>query len=133
MSGQEEQPYEPQVNAEEPVEEMGLMMGGKRGGNRNAGPDGMYRVKGRKYAELKGSRAKVWHGTAYETSGGLTKEDLFQDKNGNIKSRRAAKSAKKNKNLGDMLAKKGSKKFGPNKTRKASKSRRSKSRSRGRK
>jgi hypothetical protein len=138
MSAQEEtgnhvQPVEEVPVAEEPSvpEELAGMFGGKRGGNRNAGPDGMYHVKGKKYSELKGSRAKVWHGTAYETSGGLTKDQLFQDKNGNIKSRRAAKSAKKNKNLGDMLAKKGSKKFGPNKTRR-SKSRRSKSRTRSR-
>lgn len=110
--------------ANEAGDAMSPMFGGKKHGNRNRGADGMYHVKGKKFAELKGSRAKVWHGTAFETSGGLTKEELFQDKNGNIKSRAAAKSAKKAKNLGSLLAKKGSGKFGPNKTRKARKSRR---------
>ncbi len=46
-----------------------------------------------------GSRAQVWHGTAKKTSGGLPKKDLFQDKYGNIKSRKASAKAKRNKNL----------------------------------
>ena len=46
-----------------------------------------------------GSRAQVWHGTADKTSGGLTKKDLFQGKDGRIKSRRASALAKKNKTL----------------------------------
>jgi len=46
-----------------------------------------------------GSRAQVWHGTAKKTAGGLTKKDLFQDKYGNIKSRKASAKAKRNKNL----------------------------------
>ena len=46
-----------------------------------------------------GSRAQVWHGTAKRTSGGLTKKDLFQDKYGNIKSRKASAKAKRLKNL----------------------------------
>lgn len=45
-----------------------------------------------------GTRAQVWHGTATKTSGGLTKKDLFH-KNGRIRSKRASRSAKKNKNL----------------------------------
>ena len=45
-----------------------------------------------------GTRAQVWHGTADRTSGGLTKNDLFM-KNGRIRSKRASRSAKKNKNL----------------------------------
>ena len=46
-----------------------------------------------------GSRAQVWHGTAKKTSGGLTKKDLFQDKYGNLKSKKASKKAKSMKNL----------------------------------
>ena len=46
-----------------------------------------------------GSRAQVWHGTADKTSGGLTKKDLFQGKDGRIKSKRASALAKKNKTL----------------------------------
>ena len=58
-----------------------------------------------------GSRAEVWHGNAKKTRGGLTKRDLFKKK-GRIKSKRASKKAKKNRNLkkAGWTAKKG--KFG---------------------
>jgi len=52
-----------------------------------------------KYKMTVGSRAQVWHGTADKTSGGLTKKDLFQGKDGRIKSKRASALAKKNKTL----------------------------------
>ena len=45
-----------------------------------------------------GSRAEVWHGNAKKTSGGLTKGNLFK-KQGRIKSKRASKKAKSNRNL----------------------------------
>lgn len=48
---------------------------------------------------VKGSRAQVWNGTADETTGGLKREDLFQDKYGRIRSKKASKAAKKNQNL----------------------------------
>ena len=56
------------------------------------GSDGKYHIKGDKYDMLIGSRAQVFHGTAYKTSGGLTKAGLKKNKHGNIVSR--AKSAK---------------------------------------
>jgi hypothetical protein len=59
-----------------------------------------------------GSRAEVWHGNAKKTVGGLTKKKLFKSK-GRIRSRRASKAARKNKNLGSYKRKKGSKGFGP--------------------
>ncbi len=46
-----------------------------------------------------GSKAQVFHGTADRTSGGLKKNDLFKDRRGNIKSKKASKAAKKNQNL----------------------------------
>jgi hypothetical protein len=45
-----------------------------------------------------GTRAQVWHGTAKKTKGGLTKQNLFKKK-GRIKSKKASKKAKQNKNL----------------------------------
>ena len=45
-----------------------------------------------------GSRRQVFNGNADRTSGGLTKKDLFK-KNGRIKSKKASRKAKKNKNL----------------------------------
>jgi hypothetical protein len=58
-----------------------------------------------------GSKAMVFHGTAKKTAGGLKKKDLFKDKDGNIKSKKASAAAKKNNNLGAFKAKKGSKGF----------------------
>ena len=42
--------------------------------------DGKYHIKGKKFDMLEGSRAQVWHGTAYKTSGGLTRDHLFYNK-----------------------------------------------------
>ena len=55
-----------------------------------------------------GSRAQVYHGNAVQTSGGLKKKDLFKDKHGCIKSKKASARARKNKNLGKLLKQKGS-------------------------
>ena len=61
--------------------------------------DGMYHVKGTKFEMLVGSRAQVWHGTAYKTSGGLTKQHLMMNKRGRIVSKSKHATAKKNKRL----------------------------------
>lgn len=58
-----------------------------------------------------GSRAEVWHGTAVHTSGGLGKGDLFQDKYGRIRSRRASQVAKRHNNLGAHKLPKGTRRF----------------------
>lgn len=42
-----------------------------------------------------GSRAQVFHGNADTTSGGLSKSDLVQSKDGTIKSKAAVAAAKK--------------------------------------
>ena len=44
------------------------------------GSDGKYNIKGKKFELVTGSRAQVWHGTAFETSGGLTKSKLHKNK-----------------------------------------------------
>ena len=80
-----------------------------------------------------GTRAQVWHGTAKKTSGGLTKSDLFKDKNGRIRSKAASANAKRNNNLvkAGWVTKKGQ--FGAVRVEKISPTRRSKSRSPARK
>ena len=89
------------------------------------------------HSQRVGSRRQVWNGTAMETSGGLKRSDLFKDKYGNLKSRKASKKAKRSKNLkkAGYTAVKG--KFGavrisgkPVKSRKASKKRKSSKKSR---
>ena len=63
------------------------------------GSDGVYTVNGKKFDELFGSRAQVYHGTACKTTGGLKKSGLFKNKNGRIVSAKKHKTAKKEKRL----------------------------------
>ena len=53
---------------------------------------------GRNFDQLIGSRAQVWHGTAYKTTGGLTKSNLMMS-HGRIVSLKKHKTAKKEKRL----------------------------------
>ena len=70
---------------------------------------GKYSVSGRTYEMLIGTRAQVWHGTAYKTTGGLCKSDLMQNKAGRIVSKAKHHTAKKEKRLvkAGFLTKKG--------------------------
>ena len=75
--------------------------------------DGMYHIKGKKYQLLKGSRAQVWHGTAYKTEGNLKKSGLVMNKHKRIVSKaKHSKGAQMLKRLTSKgyIAKKG--KFG---------------------
>jgi DVNP family len=63
------------------------------------GDNGKYNVSGKTYSELFGSRQQVWNGTAYKTSGGLTKKQLVMNKWGRIVSAAKHKTAKKEKRL----------------------------------
>ena len=60
---------------------------------------GKYSIHGKHFETLFGSRAQVHHGTAYKTSGGLTKDQLIQNKNGRIVSKKKHATAKKEKRL----------------------------------
>ncbi len=74
--------------------------------------DGSYHIHGHKYEVLEGSRAQVWHGTAHQTSGGLTKIHLMMNKHRRIVSKKKHTTAKHEKRLvkAGYLTKKG--KFG---------------------
>ena len=61
--------------------------------------NGKYVVHSKSYEQLIGTRAQVWHNTAFKTTGGLTKSDLLQNKNGRIVSRAKHSSAKKENRL----------------------------------
>ena len=88
---------------------------------------GGYTIKGKHYDKCVGSRAEVGHGTAYKTSGGLTKSDIKQNKHGRWVSKALSTLATKEKRLkrAGYHTKKG--KFGSYKvnTAKGKKSRRS--------
>lgn len=60
---------------------------------------GKYVIQGKSYEMLCGSRAQVWHGTAYKTSGGLNRNNLMQNKAGRIVSKDKHMTAKKEKRL----------------------------------
>ena len=86
----------------------------------NKSADGMYHIKGKTYKALKGSRAAVWHETAFKTSGGLEKKDLFQNSRGRIVSKTKHNKMKNEKGsrfrkAGYELAKRGSR-WGPKKS-----------------
>jgi hypothetical protein len=70
---------------------------------------GKYSVSGKTYEALIGTRAQVWHSTAYKTTGGLTKSDLMQNKAGRIVSKAKHHTAKREKRLvkAGFLTKKG--------------------------
>ena len=63
------------------------------------GEDGFYHVKNKKFQLLEGSRAQVWHGTAFKTPGGLTREQLLKNKHGEIVSKKKHLTAKREKRL----------------------------------
>ena len=63
------------------------------------GEDGKYHIHGKRFEHLEGSRAQVWHGTAYKTAGGLIKKHLFMNKHGRIVSRKKHETAKREKRL----------------------------------
>jgi hypothetical protein len=71
--------------------------------------DGMYHISGHIYSQLEGSRAQVYHGTAFRTSGGLTKKDIKMSRWGRLVSKAKSMKAKKENRLekSGFFAKKG--------------------------
>lgn len=61
--------------------------------------NGKYVVHSKSYDVLKGTRAQVWHGTAYKTSGSLTRSDLLKNRAGRIVSKAKHHTAKKDMRL----------------------------------
>ena len=89
------------------------------------GSDSLYHIKGKKYQLLIGSRAQVWHETAYKTAGNLKKGDLMMNKHGRIVSKKKHSTAKKEKRLEKAGYKTRKGKFGSIKSEKKSKSKKS--------
>lgn len=62
--------------------------------------DGLYYINGQAYSMLVGSRAQVYHRTAFKTPGGLKLADLyFNRKTGRIVSKKKHNTAKREKKL----------------------------------
>ena len=83
----------------------------------------MYHLNGKKFKELFGSRQQVHNGTAYKTTGELTKKDFVMNKWGRIVSSKKHITAKKEKRLEKhgYFAKKGKFGYVKRKTRKTRK------------
>ena len=108
---------------------------GKQKTRRHA--DGKYHVDGKTFDVLIGTRAQVWHGTAYKTSGGLRKKDLLQNKHGRIVSAKKHATEKNLKRLekagykpkkGEFVAMRKSMRRSPSSSSRSSSKSRSKSR-----
>ncbi len=80
--------------------------------------DGMYHISGHKYSQLEGSRAQVYHGTAFRTSGGLTKKDIRMNKWNRLVSKAKSMKAKKENRLVKLGFKTQKGKFGVAKSKK---------------
>ena len=63
------------------------------------GKDGLYHIGGETFKQLVGKRVQVYRGTAYKTSGGVTKKGLVQTADGRIKSLSKHLSAKRENRL----------------------------------
>jgi hypothetical protein len=61
--------------------------------------DGKYKINGVIYDILEGTRVQVWHGTAFKTSGGLTRAQLTKNAQGRVVSKSKFESAKKEQRL----------------------------------
>ena len=99
--------------------------------------NGKYVVHSKSYEMLIGTRAQVWHGTAYKTSGGLCKPDLMQNHAGRIVSKAKHATAKKEMRLlkhgyGTQKGKFGFVKVSAHHGRKSRHSRKTRGRGRGR-
>ena len=69
------------------VENYGIVMNTLKIKRRDKSADGMFHIDGNVYEILEGSRTDVWNGKAYQTAGGLIKNELIININGKIVSK----------------------------------------------
>lgn len=82
--------------SETEVENYGIVMKTLKTQNHIKSKDGMYHIGGAAYEILRGTRADVWNGKAYQTTGGVPKSGLIINKAGKIVSK--AKSIEGHRN-----------------------------------
>jgi hypothetical protein len=78
---------EPETVTEKEVENYGIVINEIRTKRRDKSDDGFFHIDGHTYEILEGTRADVWNGKAYKTTGGLIKKDLLVNKDGKIVSK----------------------------------------------
>lgn len=84
------------VIPETEVENYGIVMQSLKTHNHTKSNDGLYHIDGNTYEILRGTRAEVWNGKSYQTTGGVPKSGLIINKAGSIVSK--AKSVEGHKN-----------------------------------
>ena len=82
--------------SETEVENYGIVMQALKTHNHTKSKDGMYHIDGNAFEILRGTRAEVWNGKAYQTTGGVPKSGLIINVTGKIVSK--AKSVEGHKN-----------------------------------
>jgi hypothetical protein len=82
--------------SETEVENYGIVMQSLKTHNHTKSKDGLYHIDGKVFEILRGTRADVWNGKAYQTTGGVPKSGLIINKAGKIISK--AKSVEGYKN-----------------------------------
>ena len=82
--------------SETEVENYGIVMQALKTHNHTKSKDGMYHIDGNAFEILRGTRAEVWNGNAYQKTGGVPKSGLIINVTGKIVSK--AKSVEGHKN-----------------------------------
>ena len=82
--------------SETEVENYGIVMQALKTHNHTKSQDGLYHIDGNTFEILRSTRADVWNGKSYQTTGGVPKSGLIINKAGKIVSK--AKSVEGHKN-----------------------------------
>jgi len=84
--------------SETEVENYSIVMNKLKKCNHTKSNDGLYHIEGNTFEILRGTRADVWNGKAYQTTGGLPKRGLLINKAGKIVSKvKSVEGLKNNK------------------------------------
>ena len=84
------------IVSETEVENYGIVMQSLKTHNHTKSKDGLYHIVGNTFEILRGTRAEVWNGKAYQTTGGVPKSGLIINVTGKIVSK--VKSVEGHKN-----------------------------------
>jgi hypothetical protein len=95
----DEHPHIPDSAINNQLHNYGIVIQQLQTKRRDRAPDGFFHIDGIPYELLEGTRSDVWSGKAYQTSGGLIKNDLLINKNGKIVSKSKSIEGSINNNL----------------------------------
>lgn len=93
------------IVSETEVENYSIVMNKLKKCNHTKSNDGLYHIDGNTYEILRGTRADVWNGKAYQTTGGVPKSGLIMNKAGKIVSKVKSVEGLKNNKFETLLTK----------------------------